>query len=186
VEHKVGGAYDDGYRQLQEALRSDRYFRLLDDLEAFRDKPPVLAEAVQPGRRVAAKAVAKAARRLRRSQKAAKRTRRGTAHESALHQVRKDAKRLRHVAESAAGIHGKRARKVAKAAHRQQKILGNFHDAVIARDLLATVGSRQEQTAAAATYAALETREDELIRSSEAEYRKARKKSRNLLRRGVA
>ncbi|UEL27691.1 CYTH and CHAD domain-containing protein [Pseudarthrobacter sp. L1SW] len=185
VEHKVGGAYDDGYRQLQEALRSNRYFRLLDDLEAFRDKPPVLPDAVAPGRRVAAKAVAKAARRLRRSHKAAKRYRRGTAHESALHQVRKDAKRLRHVAESAALVYGKRAGKVAKAAHRQQKILGDFHDAVIARDLLATVGSRQEPTAAAAAYAALEAREDGLIRSSEAQYRKAHKKSRDRLRRGV-
>lgn len=185
VEHKVGGAYDDGYRQLQEVLRSDRYFRLLDDLEAFRDKPPVLAEVVVPGRRVAAKAVAKAARRLRRSHKAAARSRRGTAHETALHQVRKDAKKLRHVAESAALVYGKRAGKVAKAAHRQQKILGDFHDAVIARDLLATVGSRQEPTAAAAAYAALETREDGLITRSEAEYRKARKKSRDLLRRGV-
>ncbi|WP_324778170.1 CYTH and CHAD domain-containing protein [Arthrobacter sp. PGP41] len=185
VERKVGGAYDDGYRQLQEALRSDRYFRLLDDLEAFRDKPPVRPDPVAPGRRVAAKAVAKAARRLRRSHKAAARSRHGTDHETALHQVRKDAKRLRHVAESAAQVFGKRGPKVAKAAHRQQKILGNFHDAVIARDLLATVGSRQEPTAAAAAYAALEAREDELIRSSEAKYRKARKKSRNLLRRGV-
>jgi CHAD domain-containing protein len=185
VEHKVGGAYDEGYRQLQEALRSDRYFRLLDDLEAFRDKPPVLPDAVAPGRRVAAKAVAKAARRLRRSHKAARRARRGAAHETALHQVRKDAKKLRHVAESAALVYGKRAGKVAKAAHRQQKILGNFHDAVIARDLLATVGSRQEPTAAAAAYAALEKQEDGLISSSQAEYRKARKKSRDRLRRGV-
>ncbi|HEU4666499.1 MAG TPA: CYTH and CHAD domain-containing protein [Arthrobacter sp.] len=185
VEHKVGGAYDDGYRQLQEALRSDRYFRLLDDLEAFRDRPPVLPDAVAPGRRVAAKAVAKAARRLRRSHKAARRARRGAAHETALHQVRKDAKRLRHVAESSALVYGKRAGKVAKAAQRQQKILGNLHDAVIARDLLATVGSRQEPTAAAAAYAALEAREDGLISRSEAEYRKAHKKSRDRLRRGV-
>lgn len=185
VEHKVGGAYDDGYRQLQEALRSERYFRLLDDLEAFRDKPPVRPDPVVPGRRVAAKAVAKAARRLRRSHKAAVRSKRGTAHETALHQVRKDAKKLRHVAESAAQVYGKRGDKVAKAAHRQQKILGNFHDAVIARDLLATVGSRQEPTPAAAAYAALETREDGLISSSEAQYRKARRKSRKLLRRGL-
>lgn len=185
VERKVGGAFDDGYRQLQEALRSDRYFRLLDELEAFRDAPPVRSEAVARGRRESAKAVDKSARRLRRSHKAATRARRGTDHENALHQVRKDAKRLRHVAETAALVRGRRAGKVAKAAQRQQKILGDFHDAVIARDLLITVGSRQEQTAAAAVFAALENRQDELMKDAEAKYRKARRKSRELLRRGV-
>ncbi|MGE9527661.1 hypothetical protein, partial [Escherichia coli] len=70
-------------------------------------------------------------------------------------------------------------------AQRQQKILGDFHDAVIARDLLITVGSRQEQTAAAAVFAALENRQDELMKDAEAKYRKARRKSRELLRRGV-
>lgn len=185
VERKVGGAFDDGYRQLQEALRSDRYFRLLDELEAFRDAPPVRSEAVARGRRESAKAVDKSARRLRRSHKAATRARHGTDHENALHQVRKDAKRLRHVAETAALVRGRRAGKVAKAAQRQQKILGDFHDAVIARDLLITVGSRQEQTAAAAVFAALENRQDELMKDAEAKYRKARRKSRELLRRGV-
>lgn len=185
VENKVGGAYDEGYRQLLEALGSDRYFRLLDDLEAFRDKPPVIPDAVVPGRRVAGKAVAKTARRLRRSHRAAARERRGTAHEAALHQVRKDAKRLRHVAEAAGLVYGKRAGKVAEAAHRQQKILGDFHDAVIARDLLAAMGSRHEQADAAAAYAALGMQEDKLVKGSETKYRKARKKSRGLLRRGI-
>ncbi|ADX74040.1 uncharacterized conserved protein [Pseudarthrobacter phenanthrenivorans Sphe3] len=185
VEHKVGAAYDDGYRLLQAALRSDRYFRLLDDLEDFRDNPPVRPDAVAPGRRAAAKAVDKAARRLRRSHRAAAHARRGAAHETALHQVRKDAKRLRHVAETAALVHGKRAGKVAKAAHRQQKILGDFHDAVIARDLLATAGGSHDAPATVATYAALGNRQDELMRAAEAKYRKARKKSRDLLRRGV-
>jgi CHAD domain-containing protein len=185
VEHKVGAAFDDGYRQLQEGLRSDRYFRLLDALEAFRDNPPVRTETVARGRRVSARAVDKSARRLRRSHKAATRARRGTDHENALHQVRKDAKRLRHVAETAALVHGKRAGKVAKAAHRQQKVLGDFHDAVIARDLLATMGSGQEQPAAAAVFAALSGRQDELMKAAEAKYRKGRKKSRELLQRGV-
>ena len=186
VEGRVGGAFDDGYRRLQEALRSDRYFRLLDELEAFRDTPPVRAEAVARGRRVSAKAVDKSARRLQRSHRAATRARRGTDHENALHQVRKDAKRLRHVAETAALVRGKRARKVAKAAQRQQKILGNFHDAVIARDLLGAVGSDTEMAAPeAAALTALRTRQAEEMVAAEAKYRKARRKSRELLRRGV-
>ena len=110
--------------------------------------------------------------------------RRGTERETALHQVRKDAKRLRHVAESAAAVSGKRARKVAKAAHRQQKILGDYHDAVIARDLLAGLGS-EAPPAAADAFAALLARQHVLMSAAEKKYRKARKKSRDLLRGGV-
>ncbi|MET1089226.1 MAG: CYTH and CHAD domain-containing protein [Arthrobacter sp.] len=186
VERQGVAAFDTGYRRVQEALQSERYFRLLDNLEDFRDRPPVRAEAVAPGRRVAAKAVDKSVRRLRRSHKAARHARRGTAHENALHQVRKDAKRLRHVAESAALVKGKRAGKVAKAAHQQQKILGDYHDAVIARNLLQDLAAAQGLPASTAqAFAALQKRQAELMDEAEAKYRKARKKSRDLLRRGV-
>jgi CHAD domain-containing protein len=186
VERNTGAAFDAGYRRVQEALQSERYFRLLDNLEDFRDHPPVRAEAAAQGRRVAAKAVDKAARRLRRSHRGARHARRGTDHENALHQVRKDAKRLRHVAESAALVKGKRARKVAKAAHKQQKILGDFHDAVVARNLLQGLETGQgipESTSQALV--ALRKRQVELMDEAEAKYRKARKKSRDVLRRGV-
>jgi CHAD domain-containing protein len=183
VERKAGAAFDAGYRRLQEVLQSERYFRLLDGLEDFCRQPPVLSEAVAPGRTVAAKVVEKSARRLRRSHKAAAHARRGTAHEIALHQVRKDAKRLRHVAESAGLVRGKRARKVAKAAHRQQRILGDFHDALIARNLLQSLeeGHPLPETTAEAL-AALRMRQAELMDAAEAKYRKARKKSRSLLK----
>ncbi|GGH91518.1 CHAD domain-containing protein [Arthrobacter liuii] len=185
VEHNLGGTYDDGYRLLLAALQSERYFRLLDSLEAFRDNPPVLPKSVAPGRRMAAKAVDKAAKRFRRSRKGAKRARRGTEHEAALHQVRKDAKRLRHVAESAAAVHGKRADKVAKAAHRHQKILGEFHDSVVARDLLAAIGAEHSVPATTGIYAELLKRQEEQMLSTQAGDRKAWKKSRHLLGKGV-
>lgn len=183
VERKAGAAFDAGYRRLHAALQSERYFRLLDDLEDFCRQPPVLSQAVAPGRTITAKAVEKSARRLRRSHKAAAHARRGTAHENALHQVRKDAKRLRHVAESAGLVRGKRARKVAKAAHRQQRILGDYHDAVIARNLLQSLeaGYMLPETTAGAL-AALRSRQTELMDAAEAKYRKARKKSRGLLK----
>jgi CHAD domain-containing protein len=186
VERQAGAAFDAGYRRVQEALQSERYYRLLDNLEDFRDHPPVRAEAVAPGRRIAAKAVDKSARRLRRSHKAARHARRGTDYEKALHQVRKDAKRLRHVAESAALVTGKRAGKVARAAHKQQKVLGDFHDAVMARNLLQDLEARHslpESTAQA--MASLRKRQAELMDEAGAKYGKARKKSRDLLRRGV-
>jgi CHAD domain-containing protein len=182
VERQAGAAYDVGYRRLQEALQSERYFQLLDDLEGFCSEPPVLPQAVAPGGTIAAKAVEKSARRLRRSHKAAAHARRGTDHENALHQVRKDAKRLRHVAESAELVRGKRARKVAKAAHRQQRILGDYHDALIARNLLQTLEAGHGlPQATAEALAALRARQAELMDAAEAKYRKARKKSRELL-----
>lgn len=174
--------FDAGYRRLLLAMESGRYFRLLDALEDFRDAPPLrtgaTGKATRPGRKVAARAVAKASKRLRRAQKTAAGTSGEGDYEESLHRVRKDAKRLRHVAESAEPVRGGRARKVAKAAHRQQKILGDFHDAVIARDLLASLG-------ADGPYAALHAREIELMAAAEKKYRKARKKSRSLLQRGV-
>ncbi|HEY8702608.1 MAG TPA: CYTH and CHAD domain-containing protein [Arthrobacter sp.] len=186
IERELGTRFDSGYRRMQEVLQSERYFRLLDDLEAFRDRPPLRPEAAASGRKLAAKLVDKAAKRLRRSHKAAKDARRGAPHETALHQVRKDAKRLRHVAESARPVHGKRAAKIAGAAGRQQKVLGGFHDSVMARDLLGDLGAEPDlPEAVASAYVTLRTRQVQLVADAEAQYRKARKKSRKLLRRGV-
>ncbi|MFY9634236.1 MAG: CHAD domain-containing protein, partial [Cellulosimicrobium cellulans] len=107
-------------------------------------------------------------------------------HETALHQVRKDAKRLRHVAESVGPLHGKRARKIVKAAHRQQKILGDFQDSVVARGVLARLAAAPDlNQEVASAFVTLETRQVQLAAEAEAAYWKARKKSRTVLQRGV-
>ncbi|MBE4719066.1 CYTH and CHAD domain-containing protein [Pseudarthrobacter sp. AB1] len=186
LDDELGNRLNKGYRKLQKALLSERYFRLLDDLEAFRDHPPVRTEGAAPARKAAGKLVAKAAKRLQRAARTAKRARRGADHETALHDVRKDAKRLRHVAESAAPVHGKRAAKIAKAAHRQQQVLGDFHDSVVARDLLAKLAAASDlPEAVASAYVTLHTRQVQLAADAEADYRKERKNSRKRLQRGV-
>ncbi|WP_235504647.1 CYTH and CHAD domain-containing protein [Arthrobacter sp. Leaf141] len=185
ISQHTGTSFDAGYRTLLGALGSARYFRLLDDLEAFRDNPPVRTGPVAAGKKVTAKAVDKSAARLRRAHKAAAHARRGTDHHRALHQIRKDAKRLRHVAESAVPVHGKRAGKVARAAHSQQKFLGAFNDAVLARELLASLVQAADQPDTAAALAALISGQEEQMAASVAGYRKARKKSKDLLNRGV-
>ncbi|QHK20058.1 CHAD domain-containing protein [Pseudarthrobacter psychrotolerans] len=186
LDDELGTTLNTAYRKLQKALLSERYFRLLDDLEAFRDHPPVRPEGAVPARKAAGKLVGKAAKRLQRAARAAKRARRGAEHETALHDVRKDAKRLRHVAESAAPVHGKRATKIAKAAHRQQQVLGDFHDSVVARDLLAKLAVAPDlPEAVASAYVTLHTRQVQLAADAEAEYRQERKKSRKRLQRGV-
>jgi CHAD domain-containing protein len=183
LEEELGNTLDTGYRKLQKALLSERYFRLLDDLEAFRDQPPARPDGAAPARKAAGKLAGKAAKRLQRAARAAKRARRGTQHETALHQVRKDAKRLRHVAESVAPVHGKHAAKIAKTAHRQQKILGNFQDSVVARGLLARLAEAPDLTEeVASAFVTLHTRQVQLAAEAEAKYWKARKKSRTVLR----
>lgn len=186
LEEELGNTLDTAYRRLQKALLSERYFRLLDSLEAFRDNPPVRPDGSAPARKAAVKLVAKAAKRLRQAARTAKAARGGAKHETSLHQVRKDAKRLRHVAESVGPVHGKRAAKVAKAAHGQQKILGDFQDSVVARDLLAgLVAGPDLPEAVASAYITLHTRQVQLAADAEAKYRKAHKKSRGLFRRGL-
>ncbi|ALV42483.1 metal-chelation protein CHAD [Pseudarthrobacter sulfonivorans] len=183
LEDDLGASRDAAHRKLQMAMVSARYFQLLDGLEGFLDNPPVRPGAAAPARKAAVKLVAKAAKRLERAARTAKRTRRGAEHETALHQVRKDAKRLRHVAESVEPVHGKHATKIAKAARRQQQILGDFHDSVVARDLLAKLAAAPDlPEAVASAYVTLHTRQVQLAADAEAEYRKERKKSRKVFR----
>lgn len=185
VERELGTRFDAGYRKAQEVLLSDRYFRLLDDLEGFRDYPPVRPLASSPGRKVARKLVNRTVKRLRRSHKAA-RSAEGPDRDAALHQVRKDAKRVRHAAESVVPVYGKRAAKLATAAKKQQQILGDHHDSVIARDVLGKLGSPTDlPEPVALAYRSLLDLEERIAADDEAKYRKARRKARKLLKRGV-
>ncbi|WP_353712801.1 CYTH and CHAD domain-containing protein [Arthrobacter sp. K5] len=198
IERELGTRLDAGYRKTQEVLLTDRYFRLLDDLEDFRDHPPVLPAAGAPARKTARKLVRKSAKRLRRAHKAAAQAKDGagdrpgmelkeaTAHETALHQVRKDAKRLRHAAETVDPLFGKRAAKLAKAAHKQQKILGDHHDSVMARIFLGKLaGGPDLPEPVASAYGSLLKREQKSAAKAEAKYRKAHRKSRKAIQGGV-
>ncbi|MBT2547361.1 CYTH and CHAD domain-containing protein [Arthrobacter sp. ISL-65] len=198
IERELGTRLDAGYRKTQEVLLTDRYFRLLDDLEYFRDHPPVRPAASAPARKAARKLVGKPVKRLRRAHKAVLRAKDGagerpgmelkdaTGHETALHQVRKDAKRLRHAAETVGPVFGKRATRLAKAAHKQQKILGDHHDSVMARIFLGKLASGPDlPEPVAAAYGSLLKREQKNTAKAQAKYRKAHRKSRKLVRRGV-
>lgn len=199
IERELGSRLDAGYRKAQEVLLTDRYFRLLDDLEDFRDHPPVRPAASAPARKAARKLVGKSAKRLRGAHKSARRVkdaagerpglelRDATAHETALHQVRKDAKRLRHAAESVDPVFGRRAAKLAKAAHKQQTILGDHHDSVMARIFLGKLAAGADLPEPVATaYGSLLKQEEQNTAKAEAKYRKAHRKSRKRIRRGLA
>jgi CHAD domain-containing protein len=159
-ERLVEGArrrYRSGWRKSLGAMRSQRYFRLLDALEDLvAAEPPVPEEGEEPS------VDATVASGYKRVRKHAKRARKAEVEQrdEALHRIRKSAKRLRYTA-AATG-----AKKVSDAAKSIQSLLGDHQDSVVSRTHL----SQQADAAHAAgedtfTYGLLYEREAQLARS---------------------
>jgi CHAD domain-containing protein len=116
AEHR----YQTGLRHSLTAMRSPRYFRLLDALDT------VVATAPPTSRVAAPVAVAAAGKKVRKAAKAARRADDEDL-DDAIHKIRKRAKRLRYTA-SAVG-----AKKVSKRAKKVQSLLGDHQDCVVSR-----------------------------------------------------
>lgn len=121
------------------ALGSARYVRLLDDLDAFVDEPPLRRRAHRAAGEVLPDLVARDVRRLRRSARRARGTT-GDARDLALHEVRKRAKRLRYAAELAEPLGSKGSRRLRRRARTLQQALGEHQDAALARAALRRLG----------------------------------------------
>ena len=181
IEQELVAAHNAGYRHVVKTLRTGRYFRLLGALEDFRDHPPAKPRSRRPARKVTAKLVDKTANRVERSRKAVKRSTDRDSRDTALHQVRKDAKRLRHAGESVKEIHGKRAAKLTKAAGRLQTVLGDHQDSVMATALLHRLAATPDLSAEADLgFQGLLEMEERLARKTEKKGRKVGKKLRGL------
>lgn len=178
IHDELETSFNTGYREMLRALGTKRYFRLLESLEEFRDKPPTKSRAGKKARPVTAKLAGKAIKRLRKSQKAAaKQT--GVEGDKALHQVRKDAKRLRHVAEALADVHKKPAVKLARNAQKIQKILGEHQDSVVSRSILLRLPNHADGAAQDdSPYGPLLAAEEQRAADSAARYEKLAKKKR--------
>jgi CHAD domain-containing protein len=169
-ERLVDGAkkhYAAGLRRSLIAMRSKRYFQLLDALEGLVAIEPPPA---QPGEEPAQLTIDAAYRRIRKAAKGAAEAA-DTDRDEALHRIRKGAKRLRYTA--AATGDGK----VADRAKTIQTLLGDHQDSVVSRAHL----SRQAETARAAaedtfTYGLLYQLEDDLARRSREQLDAALKK----------
>lgn len=178
INDELEAAFNSGYREMLRSLGTKRYFRLLESLEEFRDEPPAKPRAGKKARPVTAKLAGKAVKRLRRSQKAAA-GQTGVEGDRALHQVRKDAKRLRHAAEALRDVHRKPAVKLARNAQKIQKILGEHQDSVVSRSVLLrlasdTGGSVEDNS----PYRPLLAAEEQRAADSGARYEKLAKKKR--------
>lgn len=153
-ERLVDGAklrYQYGWMRSLTAMRSQRYFRLLDGLESLAAAAPPPPDG-EPTRTT----IASAYKQIRKAVNGT-RTAADTDRDDALHRVRKRAKRLRYTA-AATG-----ATKVARRAETIQTLLGDHHDSVVSRSHL----SRQAELAHAAgedtfTYGLLYQREQDL------------------------
>jgi len=118
--HGAEERYRAGVRHSLAAMRSPRYFRLLDALEAVVVTTPPAEQASTP------LAVAAAGKKVRKAAKAARRAASEDL-DDAIHRIRKRAKRLRYTA-AATG-----AKKVSKRAKKVQSLLGDHQDCVVSR-----------------------------------------------------
>ncbi len=147
--------YRSGWRKSLAAMRSQRYFRLLDALEGLVAAEPAPSTE---GEESSDATVESGYRRVRKQAKRADKAE--IEHrDEALHRIRKGAKRLRYTA-AATG-----AKKVSDAAKTIQSLLGDHQDSVVSRTHLA----QQAEAAHAAgedtfTYGLLYEREAELAR----------------------
>jgi CHAD domain-containing protein len=156
--------YHAGWKRSLVAMRSERYFRLLDGLEALvAADPPVSETGAEPDQvtvDAAYKRVRKAAKKA--DAAAADDTVSPEGADEALHKIRKRAKQLRYTA-SALG-----ADKVADKAKSIQSLLGDHQDSVVSRTHLseeaATAHGAGEDTF---TYGVLYQLESEVARRSE-------------------
>ena len=142
LDEDLSATYSSGYTTLLEALDQERYFRLLDSLDDFRDNPPLNAARAGKRLKTVGAAVGKDGKRLRRAVKSAASRRRSPAADESLHEARKAAKRLRYAAEAAAPIDAKHARLLEDAAHTIQQVLGAHQDSVVARTVLRRLAPR--------------------------------------------
>jgi CHAD domain-containing protein len=122
------------------ALDNPRYFALLDDIDALRIDAPLTRRGRRPARRELPRLIARADTKVTRRMRRADQQRPGPARDAALHEVRKAAKRLRYATEVALPVLGAPARRYRKRVKSVQQLLGEHHDAVVARPVLREIG----------------------------------------------
>ncbi|WP_405407539.1 CHAD domain-containing protein [Streptomyces sp. NBC_01124] len=120
----------------REALATPRYLRLLDALDALVRQPPLRAGAGRKPARTMARAVLDEYGRLAGRMELALAQPAGRSRETALHEARKAAKKLRYAAEVARPALGKPVARLGERAKAVQLLLGEHQDAVVARHTL--------------------------------------------------
>lgn len=147
-------AREHAYASMHAMLREPLYAALLDDLAAAAAHAPSsgIADAAACG--VAGDIIGDAWSAL--CKRVRKRSRPVT--DAELHRIRIAAKRVRYAAEAVAPVLGRRAHALAKHVEEMQTVLGDQHDAVVARQRLRGVASDPQQAFVAGELAMLADR----------------------------
>lgn len=144
VRQKVDGVLFDRYRvahaHVVTDLDGDRYLDLLTALEDLVATPPWQDGADAPARDILPRLVARADRQLAKAVRSAQKSQ-GEEQDTALHEARKLAKRLRYACEAVAPAFGKPASALAAAATDLQEVLGEHQDSVVTREVLRELGA---------------------------------------------
>jgi len=123
-------------------LDTDRYYALLDALDALVASPPLTPLAGERARTTLPPQVRRAVRKLDKAVAEANEFPDGPDRTEALHSVRKAAKRARYAAELVAPVMGKDATRSAKRFKAVQGLLGDHQDAAQTRRFLRLLGGR--------------------------------------------
>ena len=127
---------DEAKSVIRDALDSSRYFRLLDSVDALASGELLSPQADARAKDTLPPLVNRRIARLRSAMHSADTTRDPSHHDLALHEVRKQAKKLRYAAQLIAPLKPKRTKRLAAAATAIQETLGTLQDSVVARQVL--------------------------------------------------
>lgn len=140
LERWFADRYRQAHAEVLAVLDGPRYFRLLDSLERFADRPP-LREHARTGRSVARRKLRRECRRTGRRLRAAFAHPPGEQRDEAVHQARKAAKRARYAAECLYPALGAGGRRVAGGLKAIQQPLGSYQDAVVTEQAILLVAA---------------------------------------------
>jgi CHAD domain-containing protein len=182
VQARVQGHYAprraSAREQIIEAFGSERYARLLADLDRLAHDPPLGPQAADLARDVLPAAVRTAYRQAGKRMRRARRAPHGRDRDVALHEARKSARRARYAAEATSPSSGKPARTFAKQMKKVQSVIGDHQDTVIARQAARELGIGAHLAGENAfTYGLLYERELHRAGRLQADARKAWKKA---------
>ncbi|MEO3812082.1 CYTH and CHAD domain-containing protein [Sphaerisporangium sp. B11E5] len=124
------------------AMRSERYYSLLDRLDALVANPPLTPLAMKKADKVLDKVAVKSWMRVVKKYDTAQSMEDPDKREVAMHDVRKAAKRARYTAEALKSLLGDRATAMAKRAKTVQEVLGLHQDGVVAQEILSEEAAR--------------------------------------------
>ena len=183
MDEEMQTEYAQAREGMLEALGSDRYLSLLDQLDDLVADPPWSEKAAEPVHSVLRARVRHDYKRLVGRVELAEETEDPREREHRLHDARKAAKRVRYAAETLTGVYGKPARRFVKAMKRVQSRLGDHHDAFVTRSRLRELGDEAASTGGNAfVFGVLHAREERALVATDEqfvlEWSKASKKKR--------